>query len=1008
MFRALLAKAKLTVYIAVCVIVSTNFSHKIYAQQIQSTSYPSEPQSPIVISKSPNNTTIEYVGAARFAAGEELIMSLEVDNWRLSHIVAIKSDTGIQISFTELLEALDFPIQQNDLTDYIGWYIDETKTFQMNAAPSTNNLRVNINNQLIDVDPSKYQLLYSDLFIELSEVDRWFKLNSEVDFSAQTIRINPVDKLPIQLEAERKQRRFSKFDSKAEATMPFLNRGYAIFSPQALDLQANINQVQSRTTAGYSILGVREMLLHKTSFFFIGNSDEPLSTARLNISKNSLNGNLMGPLRAKSYEFGDITPVRVGNLATASLSRGVKLSNVDLLRSVNNEVTNFAGAILPGWDVELYRNDILLDQRLDINDGRYEFNDIALLYGTNNFELVFYGPQGQIVRENETRVLSIDSPNAEQFNYSISLNQIDQPLFKDSTINSASKQSGYNLAAEYSFGLGKSSRLKIGHENVFGSEFDSNLVSIGVNTSLFDRSLLNFTAAINDLDEKSLDMNYRTAIGSQSISVKASSNSNLNRKSGKISNSNRFDMSINGLIFKANSASFSQQTQLSASDSDNSREYRLNNNIGVSFGRSYIFHGLDYVNSSGPVGDQLFANLGLQHSFSSVFSKFQLSYSDTDAGLEIDNASADLSWAISPSIKARLTHVQSIIDENHRTSFNIDWRKNWWSLSTRIAKNGETGWQAGLYARMSFSGTPEYDNFINSNRGLTNRGSLLVRVFIDDNGDFTYNPGEKLLPDVAIKSIQSSVTSMTKENGIAELVGLIPNKATDIILAESGIDDPFVTTLIEGVSIIPREGNIDLIDFPVVNASELDGELSFVTESGKKSPAAYVNIGLFDRKGNLLKTTLTEFDGFYLFTQIKPGKYSVKIIEDSMRKFRVSQQLDLKVNFDFAGSVISGNDAVIKRHPQKSFYLVHHGAFPTRRSLDVYWQLNGEKLKRLAGISKVTYDQNAGQNHYRLVLLKTAQNGFARNFCNTLLEKNIDCSVKSITENIYPSAVRLF
>ena len=49
-----------------------------------------------------------------------------------------------------------------------------------------------------------------------------------------------------------------------------------------------------------------------------------------------------------------------------------------------------------GWDAELYRNGQLLAFAENRADGRYEFIDVPLLYGQNRFEVVLYGPQGQI------------------------------------------------------------------------------------------------------------------------------------------------------------------------------------------------------------------------------------------------------------------------------------------------------------------------------------------------------------------------------------------------------------------------------------------------------------------------------------------------------------------------------------------------------------------------------------------------------------------------------------
>ncbi len=58
--------------------------------------------------------------------------------------------------------------------------------------------------------------------------------------------------------------------------------------------------------------------------------------------------------------------------------------------------------ILPtGYEVELYRNDILVGSvRTAVND-QYEFLEVPVDYGVNVFRLVFYGPQGQ--RREEVR-----------------------------------------------------------------------------------------------------------------------------------------------------------------------------------------------------------------------------------------------------------------------------------------------------------------------------------------------------------------------------------------------------------------------------------------------------------------------------------------------------------------------------------------------------------------------------------------------------------------------------
>ena len=55
-------------------------------------------------------------------------------------------------------------------------------------------------------------------------------------------------------------------------------------------------------------------------------------------------------------------------------------------------------------DDRMLQADFELDGELrafqsDRGDGRYDFNDVELLFGDNEFEVVLYGPQGQIKRE---------------------------------------------------------------------------------------------------------------------------------------------------------------------------------------------------------------------------------------------------------------------------------------------------------------------------------------------------------------------------------------------------------------------------------------------------------------------------------------------------------------------------------------------------------------------------------------------------------------------------------
>ena len=152
-----------------------------------------------------------------------------------------------------------------------------------------------------------------------------------------------------------------------------------------------------------------------------GNQDDWLNDGRVKFSKKSVNNDLLG-IGASQYEFGDITPVRT-SAQTANLSTCFAISNSSINQLDDINYTNFSGPIQTGWDVELYRNNVLLDAQYNIENGLYDFRDVPLVYGINTFEVVFYGPQGQIEKKQFERTVDRTLQDSKGI-YSASINKL--------------------------------------------------------------------------------------------------------------------------------------------------------------------------------------------------------------------------------------------------------------------------------------------------------------------------------------------------------------------------------------------------------------------------------------------------------------------------------------------------------------------------------------------------------------------------------------------------------
>lgn len=139
----------------------------------------------------------------------------------------------------------------------------------------------------------------------------------------------------------------------------------------------------------------------------LSGTDKRLDEKWLSLSRES---NLEGGIQGTG-----ITSMSLGNfyfpkdrlLPSVDKATGAIVSNESLHKSSGYTFQDFVGELKPGWIVELYQNNILIDRQSSSQDNRYRFEQVPLQYGSNRFVLIFYGPNGQ--QESIERNFFIDS-----------------------------------------------------------------------------------------------------------------------------------------------------------------------------------------------------------------------------------------------------------------------------------------------------------------------------------------------------------------------------------------------------------------------------------------------------------------------------------------------------------------------------------------------------------------------------------------------------------------------
>lgn len=177
-----------------------------------------------------------------------------------------------------------------------------------------------------------------------------------------------------------------------------------------------------------------------------GNSNLWEPGARVSVSKTLLD-EPRNSLNLARFKAGDIFSEGNNLFFNGVNGRGILFSSFkDLVVSADKTI-DITGSMPSGWEAELYLNNQLIGFRQSSMDGRYEFLNIPVNYGLNNFKVVLYGPFGE-VREEERRYYSGTSPvSAGELGYNISAQQPNRFIFegKEGLQNTSDKISANSM-----------------------------------------------------------------------------------------------------------------------------------------------------------------------------------------------------------------------------------------------------------------------------------------------------------------------------------------------------------------------------------------------------------------------------------------------------------------------------------------------------------------------------------------------------------------------------------
>lgn len=906
--------------------------------------------------------------SSRFVPGEELILSTRVNGEELASLFAVTTKKGLRLGLGDFAQIVEFPIYVDpDKATADGWFFNEKNTFHLQRLDD-GRLEVQVNNKTYYVAPDDYEL-GDDFLIEQSDLAKWFGLNFKLDEGNLALDIGSSNKFPVEVRLARRQKSNINQLAMSQSVMPLQESGYTLFSPPMVDIQTSASHsnlvipvtdtngntqeiTSSQTNTNYSILASHDLAYLNSQLFINGNDNDALNTAWLTLSRQSDTGELLGPLGATEYQFGDIVPFNAGFGSTQGLGRGVKLSNTPLSQLADNRKVNISGPIQEGWDVELYRNGILLDQRQSISEGRYDFNDVPLEYGPNDFQLIFYGPQGQMETKTESYIADSNTVSSGDGMYRFSLTEVGESVFNlDQYADDPSQQ---GLMATTILDYGVTDWLAVtGGTSVFEPRAGDTqeFVTLGTNANLGTYGLFSANYLQDQDNQNSVDLNYRTRLFNTSYSIHGQRTQILDANNETQTTEN-LGATMTGRLFARSMLPLSYQNswqQTSYNDGRESDYFQNSLAVGGSFG--YINNSLTWQRgyTDDPTmpenlntGDRVLGSLQYRKNFGHLNSRLFANYSlKPTKELYAYGGAFNYNW--SNNFNSELRYTYSTANDLYQLNLGLNWRKEPFYITTNAAYNQNGTWAAGVTLRFSLGYEPIERRLFTSDRPLAQSGAVAVRVFEDANMNGIFDNNERPIQNAKVKALQAFREEKTDKDGVAVLSSIYDNTTTDIVVDESTLDGPFMISAKPGVAIKARKGYIDKVDLPVVHAGELDGIIYQKNEAGESEPAPYIMLNLVDDKMQIVASTRSEYDGYYEFTNVKPGHYQLKV-DETFTDRRSLKPGKKQLDFSNKGDVITGVDFVLRPLDEAHGYVAVAGHFDTATMLKLYYHILRRRL----------------------------------------------------------------
>lgn len=781
-----------------------------------------------------------------------------------------------------------------------GFIRGENKTFSLNVRDK----RVTLADKSSTFDAADVLLQNDDIYVESKLLADWLLVDFEINLNSLSVKLKPREPLPLQarLAREAKIAGMSASSKPAEQSYPLKDNPYKLvdvpFVDQTLSFGAQRGNGNKSNSASYTTY-IRGDLAGLQASVFSSGSNQDSQQNRFTVGRSDPQGELLGPLRARSFALGNVSVPGVPNISLSSdVGNGFSVSNVPLDRPTRFDSHTLQGDLPPGWDVELFLNNVLIAYQQSRGDGKYAFNDLNLVYGPNEFRLVFHGPQGQLRVERKSFLLdeSLNVPGSFYYNLASNRNlaglqhtaavaEWGLSKFVTGTLGTVNREAPDGKRTNYSsMGL---------HGFAANAIFVGNLTRQSNGGSLYELSARSRFAGI--------------AAGWSHLQLRDFTSDLFPASADPVRSRDR--LRFDGLLLSDSLGDFPFTLELQRDRlQSGAKVLDARALLSTSVALATLSNSLHLSSSAGTRAIdgtfQVSGNVGMFRLGGQVSYLLR-----PEAKLSALALVADRS--LGPGYLLNMGATYTVQDSVLRLTTSLTKSLGSYAVALTSGYSSRREFNIGVQIFTGIARDPRRSQWIFDAVPMAESGAVSARAFVDTNGNGIMDAGEQPVKNVGFLVNSSNHSVRTDDAGVAYVGHLLSNRSTNIAVNPATIEDPQLVPLLKGMRVIPRPGNVTQIDFPLVQTGEIDGTV-YLTNNGRKRGVGNVLLELVDKNGKVVAETRSGSDGFFVVVEVIPGEYSLRVGEEQLKELKLRYSGSRKVTMSPKGTFVNGQDFLLE------------------------------------------------------------------------------------------------